>query len=660
MSETPAGPRRLAALGFALAALAVLATHLWLVDYFFAGCWPLPEQPLNRGDFSTHATQARRVIQGFEASGRHWVYDVQLLAGAPNGVLFDADVKGWELWTYALVELGVGFGRAYNSFILALHLAAPLAVYAAARVFGSDRGASLTAAALAVLLWSFDSFTHWMWFIGTVSYVLVSYYALLPLALFHRWLERGPQGRRDPAGLALALACALSLALGHLLHPYIFFILVAPMLALYLRAHWGERQLRWGDHALVLVIVALTLAVNGWWLRTAAHFFHYILDSAFYAQGGLHILVYDLLGLLHDPGTQGMLGVRVGVRLLALFAALAGLRAWRRRGDRRRLPFLVLIAAMAALTYLGAYTPATQIQPYRHALPLGFALLIPAGAWLSEQLRARSWRGGTSQQRALLGLAGLLALMGLARDLQYFFSPSMTKVQQLDDGRQVFMNSLGHSLSPVYRYDQQHHWEALIAKVDALDQPGLPGKPNEGRGRWLIFDQVLGEYLMARTDAQVIGGFLVRNLEHSDANWFRRHGRPPYDAAALREYLDTYAIRWVIVPKIELHPFWDAHPQLLSRAGFADEMIIYQVNAHTKLLDGPGQLSATHDRIEVRGSDPDSPQLLRFHWMETLACEGLEGGSWAIERAELEHDRVGFIRIPAPHPADFAVVNAGL
>src|SRR5690606_37976783 len=194
----------------------------------------------SRGDFATHAEQVRRVLEAFETAGRHWAYDVQLLAGAPNGVLFDADNKGWELWTWALVKLGVGEGKAYNAFVLAIHVVMPVVVYTAARVMRLDRAAALTATGLAILLWGFDSFTRWMWFIGTVSYVFVAYFALLPLALFHRWIE--------DRQLKFAIGCALSLAFAHLIHPYIFFILVGPMLAEYIRAGLIERSLRWTEH----------------------------------------------------------------------------------------------------------------------------------------------------------------------------------------------------------------------------------------------------------------------------------------------------------------------------------------------------------------------------------------------------------------------------
>lgn len=637
MSEPPPAKSRLS-VAFIVALLLLAGVHIALVHYFFGAALPLPEHPFTRGDFATHANQVRHVIEGLEQYGQHWVYDVQLLAGAPNGVLFDADVKGWELWTFALIKLGVGQGRAYNAYVLLVHLGMPVVVYAAARLFGFDRWAALTSTGLAVLLWSFDSFTHWMWFIGTVTYVQVSYFALLPLALFYRWLED-----RRPL---FAVGCGVCMALGHLMHPYMFFILVAPMLALYIRAALVERDLSVAEHALTWGIAGLTLVANFWWLRTALRCFHYILDSAFYEQGGLEFLVYDFVGLLHDSSTQGMIGPRTAVRLLAACATLFALRSWRRHGDRRWLPLMVLIVSMAALTYLGGYTPVAQIQPYRHALPLGFALTIPAGWWLAQTVKARPWRdhGIGRPGRALMLILATLASLHLARDAAYFFAPSMTATQKVEDGVEVMMNTLGHAYTPSYTYDQQDDWEQLIAWIDKRD---------DGQARWLVTDQVQGEYLMARTDAQIIGGFRVRNIEHSDANWFRREGAPPYRPEAFQRYLETYAVRWVIVPKSKLHPWWEKYPRLLTRAGFVNEMIVYRVNVKTSLLDGPGRVDASVNRIAVSHTRTDQDLVLRYHWMPTLRCEP----GCQIVPEPVDGDRVGFMRVLAPHPRDFVIEN---
>ncbi len=638
MSDDPRQPRdRTATRTLVLVALALACIHALLIRYYF-GAALYADIQFRHGDFATHAAQVRRVLEAWQTAGRHWAYDVQLLAGAPNGVLFDADNKGWELWTRALVGLGVSEGTAVNAFVLALHLLMPVVVYAAARLMRLDRAAALTVTGLAILLWGFDSFTRWMWFIGTVSYVFVAYFALLPLALFHRWIED-----RKPM---FALGCALSLAFAHLVHPYVFFILIGPMLAEYVRAGLRERSLSWVEHGITLGIAALTIVVNGWWLRTALRFVHYILDSAHFEQSGLRFVFYDALGLLLDADTQGWIGTRTAVRLLCLIAAVLALRAWRRSGDRRRLPFLVLILTMAGFAYLGGYTPVAQIQPYRHALPLGFALLIPAGWWLSEAVRARPWRGMQPTQRVMVAVLLVFALQYLLRDVLYFFAPSLPAGQKLEDGREVPLGMLGYGPTPGYCYDPQPNWETLIEWIAEHD---------DGQARWLVQDQVLGEYLMARTKAQLIGGFLVRNIEHSDANWFRREGiQPPYDAERMRRYLQTYAIRWVIVNASGLSPWWDAQTQLFSRAGFANGLIVYRVKGPIALLEGKGKVSAAINRIEVTGSQPDQDVVLRYHWMETLVCSP----SCTLERELFDGDRVGFIRVPAPHPRDFVIENS--
>jgi hypothetical protein len=102
-----------------------------------------------------------------------------------------------------------------------------------------------------------------------------------------------------------------------------------------------------------------------------------------------------------------------------------------------------------------------------------------------------------------------------------------------------------------------------------------------------------------------------------------------------------------------MSPWWDEQTELFSRAGFADGMIIYRVKGPVRLLDGKGEVTASINRIEVTGSSPERDVVLRFHWMETLGC----APDCRIEREAVDGDRVGFIRVPAPHPRDFVVEN---
>ena len=72
------------------------------------------------------------------------------------------------------------------------------------------------AGALSSMLWFFDSIFHWMWWIGMNAFAFTSVLLLLPIALFYRYLE----DRRAYQ----AVACAVVLALNHMVHPYCFMV----------------------------------------------------------------------------------------------------------------------------------------------------------------------------------------------------------------------------------------------------------------------------------------------------------------------------------------------------------------------------------------------------------------------------------------------------
>src|SRR4051794_20613029 len=95
--------------------LALVVVHVALVDWFLPFKWLTNSEPITGVDFDTHAEQAWRVLEGLEGWGKSWVYDVQLQAGFPNGTIFDADNKLWELWTFALHHLGIPRATAFNS-----------------------------------------------------------------------------------------------------------------------------------------------------------------------------------------------------------------------------------------------------------------------------------------------------------------------------------------------------------------------------------------------------------------------------------------------------------------------------------------------------------------------------------------------------------------
>ena len=621
-------------IGLAGAAVALGAAHVGLLAIFVEpGLW-LVDAPLPGIDTHTHANQAWRVIEGLEGWGKSWVYDPQLLAGYPHGVLFDADNKGWALWTYALGRLGVGRGVAFNMFALAVHLGAPLAVYTAARLFRLRPGAALVAAALASALWWFDAWLHWCWWIGMVAYAAASYLALVPLGLFYRYTEERRAGQ--------AIAAALTLALCHLIHPYSFFILAPPMIALTLRA-W--RGLDGRGRAAVLGIAGFTVAANGWWLAVALRFWHYVLDSAYYGQSTLAVLVGDVAEWVVDPTTTGLVGAHTSLRWAVLAAAVVGLGRWRAAGDRRLLPFGVAVAALFAVAYLGGYSRAIgQIQPYRHVGPLALLATLPAAEALAGLLSGRPWRGWPGSARLAAGLLAIPAAQHLWATGTYYAAGLLPAQRPLPHGQRSPIGVNGHGWTPDYRITRgDAETEALVAWVRATD---------DGRRRFLVELGHVGEHLGWATEAAIMGGFTYRNEAHALSNLFRRYERGATSAAELRRYLEAYAIGWVIVTPDA--PWLAALPEVVARERSFGAHVVYRVRAPSELVAaGGGEARGRTNAIEVRGSDPGADLVLRFHWLETLACEP----GCAAQREPAGEDPVGFIRVPAPHPADLRIVN---
>ena len=203
----------------------------------------------------------------------------------------------------------------------------------------------------------------------------------------------------------------------------------------------------------------------------------------------------------------------------------------------------------------------------------------------------------------------------------------------------------GHGSTPDYRLRHvDRDADAVAAWVRAHD---------DGQRRFLVELGHLGEALGWATRAQIVGGFTHRNLAHSMANLFRRVPSGALSEGDLRSYLDTYAIGWIIVsPDI---PWLAGYRDLVEVKARIGPHVIYAVRSPAPLIAaGGGTVEASTNRIEVRGSDPGADLLLRFHWMETLACEpGCE-----LRRVKIDAlDPVGFIKVPAPHPADLEIVN---
>ncbi len=630
--------------GFWVAAVTLAAVHVCLVNYFMPFRRVLSHVPLTGDDYDLHIGQVYRVVTGLEGWGRSWVYDVQLLAGQPEGTILDSGSKGWELFTYALHHfLGVDRALAFNLFVLLVMLAAPKLLYAAARMFELPPAAALLAAAMLTTLWFFDSHIHWLWFVGMISWAGAACLAPLTIALFYRLLTT--------ARFTLAVPCGACLGVGLLVHPYTFFAVGPPMVALYARA---LRALPRRGHLAVLGIAFAALAMNAYWLRNAALHWHYVLDSAFYAQAGPRFLLCDFFDVLCSGADSGVIGTRTGFRFLYLALGVAGLVHLFRQRDARFLPLVVGLAALYFCAYLGGAVPGLQqTQPYRQITPAAFLTTLPAAAFVASFFRERRLAGLGPGTTALLSVLGFALLQRLvAGDVLYFLPRLIPEPKKLLDG----------SPSPLSKYG--YFWESPMPSHvhygvphEAYLEQGIPGVVDwldrhvpEG-ARVLAEGATMGERLAWQGRFEVIGGFVERNVAHAYANYFRQYkGRVP-EEQDLARYLHVFAVGWIVSDRPEFASYPDVVEHVATVAGWN---VYRSREAMNRVLSGGGTAKATENLITISGSDPATDIILSYHWHEALRCRP----DCTIALAPVDIDRVGMVRVPAPHPADLEIYNS--
>jgi 6-pyruvoyl-tetrahydropterin synthase related domain len=616
--------------------LACLGVHLALTLYFAPPSVVLSDSPISGGDYSTHAEQTVRVVEGLRGWGRPWVYDVQLHAGYPNGTVFDADNKAWELWSYALHRMGLPVGRAFNLFTWLVFMLLPLPLWAAARVLGLTPGASVLAVAMGTLLLFFDGLLHWLGYVGTLAFVFAAYLCPLSLAMFHRYLLA--RDTRDVVWLTLLLGWI------HLVHPYAFFVLGPPMLlsCFLLRATLTRAEL--GKLAAMGLAV---IAMNAFWLVPALRHFHYVLDSSYLMSADVRQIGLDFFGLLSDVSTTGVIANHTAFRLLA-FALCAGC-LWLARSDASFGATRVLRHAwlwVLALAYLGDHLPLLpQIQPYRFMVPAMFLAVFPAADLLARAPQLLPWSTLAAPARALVVVVLLALSQHLAAQVLYFFPDALPKVRWFLDSAPSPVTATGFAPHPTYRLKPEPSTHKPLVRF-------LQAHRHEGRVA--IQDAALGEDMLARTHASILGGFPFCNLAHSYANPFRTLLEGTMTPSDLRKHVEAYAIRYVVLSHPE--PLVDqAHALFEEVTTIGPHRILRTRHAVSLLAQGTGQLAAQTNRIAITGSDPNTDLVLRFHWHKALRCT--QGCKQPLEQADNPVGRVPFIRVPAPHAAEVVIEN---
>jgi hypothetical protein len=169
--------------------------------------------------------------------------------------------------------------------------------------------------------------------------------------------------------------------------------------------------------------------------------------------------------------------------------------------------------------------------------------------------------------------------------------------------------------------------------------------------RVLVEGPILGERLAWHSQFEVLGGARERELTNVAADYFNVARASDATPQALAHYLQTFAVEWIVGDR----PEFRRRPRLLTHMMTVAGVRIYETNLPVnRMLRGGGTLQASENRIDVRQSSQNDPLVLSYHWHPALRCRP----DCRIERLPLDIDRIGFILIPAPHPADLVVWNS--
>jgi hypothetical protein len=604
--------------------LVVLAVHAAAMLFYFSPREIFNGDPATSCDHSYHYYQIFAAHRLLQESGHLWGYDPFFMAGYPAGVIFDLDMKGAELFCHLFARIGLA--SAFKMYILLAFLLFPLALYAAARLFGLRPRESIAALGLGLLFWHWGRplLGHFRW-AGMHSYVLASYGSALALGLFCRTLRRihEQSGGSRAWGTLLTLVAVVALACQ--VHPLAALHLFPGFVLGYALVF---RQLRPRLHAALWLGLGLVIAANTDWILPFLRFRHYKTASDFWFQfHGVRDLVF-----LYTRETS------------ILFAAITvlgvvGLAQLRRR-DRLAAS---VIAASAACLFLAAFygariPPLANTEPGRYLVPFTMLMCVPAGLALVSLVAPLEPRlGSTPFAVAILITASVAPLLSLADNL--FFDAHA--VQAHVDKRFV----------ELLAFLRQH------TTSDARLLFETPG------GFYSQSDLLYGGHLQAlvpiETGRETIGGpYPVNFLVHAAVDFkngelcdrpLREWARPE-----LAAFLDRYNIGWVVAWSAPARRCFDEWEGFIDRQADFDRFRVYEVRRrHSFVLLGSGSVRADYNRIAVTNAAGDE-LVLAYHWLESLRCDP----PLPLDAFPVPGDPVGFIRVRTGGVTAFSISNA--
>jgi hypothetical protein len=583
----------------ALVAAGLIAVHLGLCAYF------APRAELQSGrlvlndGFAIEAYRAFRALAAFETWGTLSAYDPSVLGGQPSGLV---ELFGTRVFVASVVlssRLGVDPVRAFNTTVVVLHATVPLIAYYAARAFRLGRGTALVAMGLWVLLWFFDSLTHYAWFSGRIAWTVSAGFSVLFLGIGAR-ITAGQGPRWAIAVVVVGLAAFV-------LHPVPAFGASAVLVGVAL----GRRGLLAWRRALLAgaaLAPALALALGGRPSALSSEPVARIFDV------GLGQVVWDFLEL-SSAGYGAPGATRTMIRVLVLACGALGLARLRVSSDNRYAPLAVAAGVATAVAYLGGYLPIRwPIDPYFFAVVGTLAASIPAALFLADI----DWRN-VFRSRMARTTALVVATVATPR----FVRTVATYVPELLPNR-VVRSTIDYLVSPFagvkeplpdrLRHEANPPAFAIVAAWFA--------EHHGGRGSILCDDAALTAYLAATATLPVIGPIGERGAASAGADPTRLFAESP-ESHQSTGFLERHAVGWVAL--------WGApsrfdleDPRLDPVVRVAGVRIRRVVTEPSFFAEGVGRIKGMSlGRLRVTTDAVVTPQsrvTLRFHYDRALEC----------------------------------------
>lgn len=583
-----------AASGAIAAAAAVLVVQFCLVAFTFPIDQLLTDRPLFYIDGAYHWYQLH-VARELWAQGRLTGFDPFFAAGNLGGVTLNASAKLPALiaavFARQLTEI-----QAYKLYVFGASVLAPVFVALAARALRLDGRTVWLAAILAVVAW-WATALRWYHTAGMVSFVFVSYLAVLYAALLIATTrtERIRWGRVVLLGLLGAF--------GLLVHP-LFAVPMSLAMAVYLLFAW--RTLAWGRTLATLVVVgAIGVGLNVPWIvgmLKADNSLAVVLP--YQVRVDITSIPLEMAGLWRGE----LMGAKLysGLFAMSVVAAFAARTPGLRQIARCSLLIWVAIAVFAAV---GAALPgAGSVQPNRFAGTAYLFLLIAASIGVGALITL--WRSGARSRQAAAVVAGGVAALS--------FGWSGAEV-----AREVSHAPLGHygSMPPETRpVGDKSAWLVDWLRANTTTEGRILFETSLGR----IHDHAhMAGYYATMADREFIGGpypFMFRAGFWDDFAF----GEPLHamKAERLAQLLRAYNVGWIVVHSNA------AKKYLANAAGVVP--VAEREDLRIFRIDGPLDFFASgRGRIEARGinrlvlNDLDGADIVvRYHFVPGLAAVG--------------------------------------